>query len=57
VGFILVGSFWALVGLGTLITGKATINYGFIELSGRKARIFGAATVAPRRPSLGEHGT
>jgi hypothetical protein len=49
VGFIslvgVVGGFWALVGLVMLITGSASINEGWIELSGRKARILGAATI------------
>ena len=48
-GFIslasVVGGFWALVGLVMLITGSASINEGWIVLSGRKARILGAATI------------
>jgi hypothetical protein len=45
VGFILLGGFWALVGLVMLITGSASINEGWIVLSERQARIFGAATI------------
>ena len=41
--------FWgagvALVGLGMLITGSASINEGWIVLSKRQARIAGAATM------------
>ncbi len=44
-GFILLGGFWALVGLVMLITGSASINEGWIVLSERQARIFGAATI------------
>jgi hypothetical protein len=44
-GFIIVGGFWALFGLGMLITGSASINEGWIVLSKRHARIAGAATM------------
>ena len=42
---IFVGAFWTLVGLVMLITGSASINEGWIVLSERHARIFGAATM------------
>jgi hypothetical protein len=45
VGFTFLGGFWALVGLVMLITGSASINDGWIVLSERHARIFGAATI------------
>jgi hypothetical membrane protein len=46
VGFVLVGGFWALFGLGMLITGSGSINLGvIIFLSKRQARIAGAATM------------
>jgi hypothetical protein len=45
VGFISLGGFLALVGLGMLVTGSASINDGCIVLSRREARIFGAATM------------
>jgi hypothetical protein len=45
VGFISLGGFLALVGLGMLVTGSASINDGCIVLSRRQARIFGAATM------------
>ena len=45
VAFTFLGGFWALVGLVMLITGSASINDGWIVLSKRHARIFGAATI------------
>jgi hypothetical protein len=45
VGFIIVGGFWALFGLGALITGSASIGEDFILLSKHHARILGAATM------------
>ncbi len=46
VGFIFLGAFWALCGLGMLITGSASISiFVYTELSKRHARIAGAGTI------------